>query len=167
MSTKSGQVHVYLCSSIGLPSLAQLPLRHGKLCVRRHRALFRLSRQSVLSGRYATTGAVATSRAEKALGADSPWCPAQGCVDVPHDSHHQGQLHDLLWGAVHLPCAWRALLRQDEARAMLCDRTGRQAGWVSAVEAVKDRLTSQRDLAMSSEVGSTPASGKASRPISA
>src|SRR2546426_6683793 len=67
--------HVCLCSSLGLPSLAQLPVGHRKLRLRRHRALFRLSRQPVLSGRYATTGAVATSRAEEVLGTDPSRCP--------------------------------------------------------------------------------------------
>src|SRR2546425_12217878 len=51
------------CSSFGLSSLAQLPVGHRKLRVRRHRPLLGLSRQPVLFGRYATTGAGATSRA--------------------------------------------------------------------------------------------------------
>src|SRR5712692_7073933 len=99
---------------VWLPPLAQLPLGHGELCVRRYRALFRLSRQPVLSGRDATTGAGATSGDKETLGAGSPWRASTGCVDVPYDPSDQGQLHHVFWRAVHLPHAGWAVLRQDE-----------------------------------------------------
>src|SRR5436190_15778432 len=125
------------CSSFRLPSLAQLPVGHRKLRVRRHRALFRLSRQSILSSGYATTDAGATSGDKETLGAGSLRCAARGCVDVLYDPSNQGQLHDVLGRAVHLPYARWAVLWQDEARAVLRNRGGSETGRVSKVEAMR------------------------------
>src|SRR5713101_810545 len=104
-----------------LPSLAQLPLGHGELCVRGYRPLLGMLRQSILLGREATTGENATSRAQETLGASTSRRAPQRRVDLPNGSAHQGQLHHLFWGAMHLPRVGRAVLQQDETRVVLCD----------------------------------------------
>ena len=65
-------------------------------------------------------------------------CPASNRLVVSRIAPDQGQLHDLLGGAVYLPRPGRLVLPPDEARAVLCKRGGSEEGRMPEVEAVRE-----------------------------
>jgi len=68
---------------------------------------------------------------------ETPRSGADGRVDLSPQPSHQRQFHHHLGRAVYLPPSARSLLQQDQARTVLCERTGCSPGWMSFFKAMK------------------------------
>src|SRR5437870_2013338 len=72
------------------------------------------------------------AQADRPKSGGRPGVPPESAWTCPAPQPIKGNFTTSLRRAVHLPRAGRAVLRQNEAGAVLRDRAGSEAGWVSA-----------------------------------